>query len=60
MFGRRFALFPDARCCDVQMPANPGSRTMIIIAIAFIGSTIGLLTATAWEIVQRLFGRAAP
>lgn len=33
---------------------------MIIIAIAFIGSTIGLLTATAWEIVQRLFGRAAP
>lgn len=33
---------------------------MIIIAIAFIGSTIGLLAATAWEAVRHLFrGHAA-
>jgi len=30
---------------------------MGFIAIAFIGSTIGLLAATAWEFVSRRFGR---
>lgn len=32
---------------------------MGFIAIAFMASTIGLLAATAWEIVRGLFGRAA-
>lgn len=30
---------------------------MGFIAIAFIASTIGMLVATAWETVRRLFGR---
>jgi hypothetical protein len=30
---------------------------MGFIAIAFIASTAGMLVATAWEAVRRLFGR---
>lgn len=30
---------------------------MGFIAIAFIASTAGMLVATAWETVRRLFGR---
>jgi hypothetical protein len=41
----------------VQAPANFGSSTMGFIAIAFIASTAGMLVATAWETVRRLFGR---
>jgi hypothetical protein len=39
------------------MPAHFGSTTMIFVAITFIASTVGMLIATAWEVVRRTFSR---
>jgi hypothetical protein len=57
VFGRRIALFPSVRLCISQRPAHFGSSTMGFIAITFIASTVGMLVATAWEVVRRAFGR---
>jgi hypothetical protein len=54
---RRSALFPMARPCTSQMPAHFGSTTVIFVAITFIASTVGMLIATAWEVVRRTFSR---
>jgi hypothetical protein len=40
-----------------QTPAHRRNTTMAFIATVFLGSTLGMLAATAWEVLRRGFGR---